>query len=30
MYETDRSLLEEKNHAAGCRVAQDSDGTNGG
>lgn len=26
MYETDRSLLEEKNHIAGCRVAQDSDG----
>lgn len=26
MYETDSSLLEEKNHIAGCAVAQDSEG----
>ena len=30
MYETDKSLLEDKNHIAGCRVAQASDETNSG
>ena len=29
MYETDSSLLEEKNHIAGCGAAQDSEGPTG-
>ena len=30
MDDTDRSLLEVKNHIAACREAQDSDGNNSG